>query len=385
MFRIEIPHNDIYRVFLRTICKKLKLRPHAMSSPKFTMISHRCENVIVPATGHFQCHDDINGKEEIFNVSIQEEGRPTAIYSSEDGQNITHFKRVIVSHEDWDTLQAFVHRHTTYDDVDEDNTKVGLYYSRCDTGHPIWDKFSSCYVQPLNNIFIPPRHKETVTKQIQEFIDSRKRYVQFGRPYKLSFLLTGTPGSGKTSFVKSLCHLMKRKLYVVSFSKTMTDEKLLNLMTELPDDSVLLLEDIDAFFVDRQPQDISVSFSCLLNVLDGTMAHNNGTITFLTANNPNRLDPALIRPGRVDHIITFDWPRKPEIKAAFSAITGKHDDDAEFEAFYEKIKNTRLSMSAIVDYLFRHNDTYNDHVDSLLSQTRIYDRIVNDATHKLYN
>ena len=49
-----------------------------------------------------------------------------------------------------------------------------------------------------------------------------------------------------------------------------------------------------------------VSFSCILNILDG-MGRKHKMITFMTTNHLDRLDPALIRPGRIDKSLLFDY------------------------------------------------------------------------------
>lgn len=86
---------------------------------------------------------------------------------------------------------------------------------------------------------------------------------------------------------------------------------------------------------DRTSQDINISFSCLINILDGFISKSgSGIITILTANNPDRLDTALIRPGRIDKIIKFNYPNKEEIKEAFmSLIPSKNNKE-----FYKKLK-----------------------------------------------
>lgn len=75
-----------------------------------------------------------------------------------------------------------------------------------------------------------------------------------------------------------------------------------------PQQSIILLEDIDAAFVSREESSQQksayeglnrVTFSGLLNALDG-VASTEARIVFMTTNYLSRLDPALIRPGRVD-------------------------------------------------------------------------------------
>lgn len=75
-----------------------------------------------------------------------------------------------------------------------------------------------------------------------------------------------------------------------------------------PQQTIILLEDIDAAFVSREETEEQkaafrglnrVTLSGLLNALDG-VASAEGRIVFMTTNYLDRLDPALIRPGRVD-------------------------------------------------------------------------------------
>ena len=86
----------------------------------------------------------------------------------------------------------------------------------------------------------------------------------------------------------------------------LTDDKLNHLLSNAPDRSILLLEDVDAAFLGRQQAaedgyQASVTFSGLLNALDG-VASGESRIIFMTTNHIEKLDPALIRPGRVDMI-----------------------------------------------------------------------------------
>jgi mitochondrial chaperone BCS1 len=78
----------------------------------------------------------------------------------------------------------------------------------------------------------------------------------------------------------------------------MDDSALLRAWSEITATSVIALEDIDSVFNGRQPLG-ELSFSALLNTLDGAGAVE-GSIAILTTNHRERLDPALIRPGRCD-------------------------------------------------------------------------------------
>ena len=96
----------------------------------------------------------------------------------------------------------------------------------------------------------------------------------------------------------------------------MSDDRLQHRLADAPENSIVLLEDIDAAFISRELHEQSMdlkekknesayqglnrlTFSGLLNAIDGVTS-TEGRILFMTTNYVDRLDPALIRPGRVD-------------------------------------------------------------------------------------
>ena len=189
----------------------------------------------------------------------------------------------------------------------------------------------------------------------------------------MKILVMGLPGSGKTSLVKSIALKHNRPVYTISFSRTLTEEKLFDLIHDMNDDSILLLEDIDSFFVERKPEETTcISFSALINILDGVLSNGNGTIVFMTANDPKLLDKALVRPGRIDKIVYFDFPKKSEIREAFMHMT----DGVDFDGFYNQVRNRQINMSGIIDYLFRNETTYMQNIHQLLDASKTDEMIM---------
>ena len=72
----------------------------------------------------------------------------------------------------------------------------------------------------------------------------------------------------------------------------------------------------------------------LLNALDGVVA-SEARLTFLTSNYPDRLDPALIRPGRIDRKIEFPLPDEKTKRRIFGIHTGKMtlSDDVDLDEY----------------------------------------------------
>lgn len=70
-----------------------------------------------------------------------------------------------------------------------------------------------------------------------------------------------------------------------------------------------------------------ISLSGLLNAIDGVASHE-GRVLIMTTNHPELLDPALVRPGRVDRKIEFTYAMRPQIKELFIRMYSNVRDDS---------------------------------------------------------
>lgn len=166
-------------------------------------------------------------------------------------------------------------------------------------------------VREIDSVVLPSTVKDDLVHDVRRFLSRGAWYAKRGIPYRRGYLLHGAPGSGKTSFITALAGALDFNICLLNLAERgMTDDKLTHLLSNAPERSFLLLEDVDAAFHGRnahakerhedgyQP---NVTFSGLLNALDG-VASGESRIIFMTTNHLERLDPALIRPGRVDMI-----------------------------------------------------------------------------------
>ncbi|KFD55196.1 hypothetical protein M514_03837 [Trichuris suis] len=161
----------------------------------------------------------------------------------------------------------------------------------------------------LRSVVLDKGVQEALLMDIQEFISSNQWYIDRGIPYRRGYLLYGPPGCGKSSFITALASELEYGICTLSLSeRTLTDDRLQHLLNIAPLETIILLEDIDAAFVTREDHPelqtaytglTRVTFSGLLNALDG-VASSDARILFMTTNFIDRLDAALIRPGRVD-------------------------------------------------------------------------------------
>ena len=172
----------------------------------------------------------------------------------------------------------------------------------------------------LESVILKPGEKEHLIEDLVRFRASRSRYRQLGVPYHRGYLLYGPPGTGKTSLVSALAGKLGMSIYLLDLTD-FNDRTLKAAMNNVPENSVILFEDIDCMRAGhrrtdsnegRQPQPspegekdetsnrFGVSLSGLLNVLDGFHAPEN-VVFVMTTNHIEALDPALLRPGRIDY------------------------------------------------------------------------------------
>ncbi|XP_053327102.1 mitochondrial chaperone BCS1 [Spea bombifrons] len=163
--------------------------------------------------------------------------------------------------------------------------------------------------RPLTSVVLEEGVAEKIIQDVKGFIDNPKWYSDRGIPYRRGYLLYGPPGCGKSSFITALAGDLEYSICLMSLSdSSLSDDRLNHLLSVAPQQSIILLEDVDAAFVSRdlgKQNPIAyqgmgrLTFSGLLNALDG-VASTEARIVFMTTNHIDRLDPALIRPGRVD-------------------------------------------------------------------------------------
>ncbi|MCJ1258651.1 hypothetical protein MMC24_006484 [Lignoscripta atroalba] len=226
-------------------------------------------------------------------------------------------------------------------------------------GRNPWTKVATRPSRPMDTVVLDPDQKQRVLSDINEYLHpaTPRWYANRGIPYRRGYLFHGPPGTGKTSLSFAIAGVFGLDIYCISLLEpTLTEEDLGLLFNNLPRRCVVLLEDIDsAGLVTREdPQDTNnakekdpnthigaeiakalksvqeknektkgnnqgISLSGLLNAIDGVASHE-GRVLVMTTNFPEKLDDALIRPGRVDMKVGFTMASRSQIRELFTRM-----------------------------------------------------------------
>ncbi|KAI0256622.1 26S proteasome subunit P45 [Lactifluus subvellereus] len=178
--------------------------------------------------------------------------------------------------------------------------------------------------------------------------------------YKKIVLLYGPPGTGKTLLVKAVAHHT-----TAAFIRVVGSEFVQKYLGEGPRmvrdvfrlarenaPAIIFIDEIDAIATkrfdaqtgaDREVQRILLE---LLNQMDGFDQGSNVKVIMAT-NRQDTLDPALLRPGRLDRKIEFPLPNRRERRLIFQTVTSKMNlgPDVDLEDYVSR--PDRLSSAEI--------------------------------------
>lgn len=213
-----------------------------------------------------------------------------------------------------------------------------------------WTTRGDLPTRSMESVVVKGNVVDDLLADLAEFRSREAEYNHRGIPYHRAYLLTGPPGTGKTSAVKAVAGALGMDLWYAPLGEMGKDGKIVDTLSSVQPGSILLLEDIDSFHAatSRNTGKDELSNSGLLNALDG-VATPHGLVTIMTTNHPEKLDHALIRPGRIDRVFQFENPDSDTIH--------RH-----FQFFYSRPATIRgawpegLSSAAVSEIFKRHMD-----------------------------
>jgi DNA polymerase III delta prime subunit len=325
-----------------------------------------------------------------------------------------HFKLFSYEHE-IQYIQAFIERcNLDYERRMANKLGTSLYFfdmmtetksrrsiqNNLPTTHIVYTKHNFHTTRTFNNVFFEERQK--VKKHVEFFLTRRDWYEAKGIPYTLGFMFHGEPGCGKTSSVKAIANTARRHIINIQLSEIKSKAQLRHLFfndeihvhngsnieryTIPVHERLFVIEDIDAMgdavlrrewkkpvapkpekkptgdpWADQEEeQKEPIDLSFLLNLLDGTL-ESSGRILAISSNYPERIDRALIRPGRIDMIIKF---KKCNITILNEMVSNFYDKPS--EGLTDLQLDYKWSPAEVNQILFRNFDTPSDAIKELV-------------------
>ena len=260
----------------------------------------------------------------------------------------------------------------------------------------------------FNNIFFDGKNK--LIEKIDFFLNSRHWYYEKGIPYTLGIGLHGPPGTGKTSFIKALANYTNRNIIQLSlkliktktqleqffFENTYNSENEKNSITF--DKKIIVFEDIDCvgdIILDRtiaktkkrasnktistnsntikmndvlnticemnQPYvkenvcinnpEPPITLDDILDLWDG-IRETPGRILIISSNHYDKLDSALVRPGRIDITHELSYASHNTISELYFHLFNKHIE----KNTLKKIKEYFYTPAEIINIYVSHKN-----------------------------
>lgn len=175
--------------------------------------------------------------------------------------------------------------------------------------------------------------KQDIMKDLAKFKKGKGYYAKIGKAWKRGYLLYGPPGTGKSTMIAAIANFMNYDLYDLELTAVKDNTELRRLLIETPSKSIIVIEDIDCSIdltgqrkqrkeehenedtmdpirknEEESNKSAKVTLSGLLNFIDGIWSACGGErIIIFTTNYVEKLDPALIRRGRMDKHIEMSY------------------------------------------------------------------------------
>lgn len=242
----------------------------------------------------------------------------------------------------------------------------------------------------FNNIFLSKNNQDLIVKSVRKWCDSRGKQLEMGIPNKLGLFLSGAPGCGKSSLIYAIANETRKTISSINLQKFNNSEFLY--MMSIIEDSVVVFDDLDAYsFVKKRefrkmkdseisdnsksPESIkiistptkkkdSLTLDVLLDVLDGYCYLSN-CIVIITSNHPEVIDPAVTRPGRMDHMINFELADEYQFQNIFEYFIG--EPYTNYKPDY-KFKRGIYSTSYLINTIILPNIDNPERIFSLLDE-----------------
>ena len=335
--------------------------------------SKRSLKNIVPQDSKFKISEEFENEACEVWITLEtliKDGKIQTVFTNPDGcggEDIL-LKKLTITCENRELLMKLMERAKTYAkekvkliESSTNSTVTINYYKK-----EYWSQISKIPKRPIDTLFLKENVKEKMISFVEEFCneETREVYMKHGIPYKCVVLIYGPPGTGKTSTITSIASAIDSDIYIVPMFKELTDYTLVDALSGVRDrddddrKSIIVLEDIDTIFDTRKEGDDNnmLTLNGLLNALDGHTCPE-GSLIFMTANNPQVFDSALIRSCRVDYKLHLDYIDEYQIKNMYESFFPEQMD--KFPKFYNMICGKQITTAMLQEFFFYNRKSEN--------------------------
>ncbi|KAH0701216.1 hypothetical protein KY284_015431 [Solanum tuberosum] len=281
-----------------------------------------------------------------------------------------------------------------------------------------WDSVNLEHPSTFETLALESALKKTIIQDLDRFLRRKEFYRRVGKAWKRGYLLYGPPGTGKSSLIAAIANYLKFDIYDLEFSNIKRDADLRRLLLSTKSRSILVIEDIDCSVTmpersetrtnyngRSRDRDQEITLGGLLNFIDGLWSScGDERIVIFTTNNKEKLDPALLRPGRMDMHIHMSYltsesftvlannyleisdPLYNNFKEAQELIEGAQVSPAEVAEQFMKSEDPHVCLESLVKFLKRKRITNNGganttHDDKQLQLKRIKPLSIHNSLH----
>lgn len=185
---------------------------------------------------------------------------------------------------------------------------------------------------PSADIILEDDVRSLIDRNVIDFHRRREQLVKLGVPRKRGLLLYGPPGNGKTYTCKYLAGALPDATTIFAAGTALVQIRTIFNVARLFQPSLIVLEDIDLVYSDRQINPYSPQLGSLMDELDGAADEDN-LIVMLTTNSIERVESAIKdRPGRVSQCVEVPNPG-PKLRRMYlkTLLATFEDGDLDYE------------------------------------------------------
>ncbi|KAF2290791.1 hypothetical protein GH714_015476 [Hevea brasiliensis] len=211
--------------------------------------------------------------------------------------------------------------------------------------------------------------KKAIIDDLDRFLARKDFYKRVGKAWKRGYLLYGPPGTGKSSLIAAMANYLNFDIYDLELSSVFSNVELRRLLLNTTNRSILVVEDIDCHSEVRDRSKImkeeqlnpkkypkAFTLSTLLNCIDGLWSSSGeARIIVFTTNHKEVLDPALLRPGRMDMHIHMSYCTTQGFRVLALNYLGIHDHKL-YQEIDGLVESTKVTPASLAEELMKSDD-----------------------------